>query len=291
MKESIRVIARDGILLSATWFIADNPQEKVVLINSATGVKQQFYHDFAEYLATQGFNTYTFDYRGIGESKPDDITNLLSDMKDWSKDVDALITHINRVHSQAKLIVLGHSVGGQLMGMSSLMKRAEALVMIGSQTPYWRNYKGAWMKLKLLFFWYFLIPATTKLFHHFPASLFRMFEDLPGNVALQWARWAKSPDYIFKELPNLRTSFKSLEQPALLVSFTDDEIAPLRAVMDLRKHYVNLKIDHWHLSPEDVLQKKIGHFGFFRRKMEPLAWKEVVSWILKNSASPKYKAA
>ncbi|HEY3405166.1 MAG TPA: alpha/beta fold hydrolase [Ohtaekwangia sp.] len=291
MKESIRVIARDGLQLSATWFIADNPQEKVILINSATGVKQQFYHDFASYLAKQGFNTYTFDYRGIGESKPEDLSSLLCDMKDWSKDVDAMIAHIGRVHSQAKLFILGHSVGGQLIGMSSLVKRAEALVMIGSQTPYWRNYKGAWMKFKLLFFWYILIPFSTGLFQYFPASKLRMFEDLPGNVARQWARWAKSSDYIFKELPALRSSFKSLEQPTLLVSFTDDELAPHRAVMDLRKYYSQLKIDHWHLHPEDVLQKKIGHFGFFKKRMEPLAWKEVVSWILKNTASPKYKAA
>src|SRR5690242_6921958 len=104
MKESIRVMTRDGLQLSATWFIADDPQEKVILINSATGVKQQFYHDFASYLAKQGFNTYTFDYRGIGESKPEDLSNLLCDMKDWSKDVDAMVAHINRVHSQAKLI-------------------------------------------------------------------------------------------------------------------------------------------------------------------------------------------
>jgi predicted alpha/beta hydrolase len=44
------------------------------------------------------FNVYTFDYRGIGQSRPEKIRNLLTDMKDWSKDMDALIGHIARIH-------------------------------------------------------------------------------------------------------------------------------------------------------------------------------------------------
>jgi hypothetical protein len=36
MKEVLDVVARDGIHLSATWFMAESPHEKVVLINSAT---------------------------------------------------------------------------------------------------------------------------------------------------------------------------------------------------------------------------------------------------------------
>src|SRR5690349_1469081 len=139
MKEVVHVLTRDGFELSATWYIADNPEEKVVLINPATGVKQSYYSDLAAYLARQGLNVYTFDYRGIGKSRPSKLKNLLCDMKDWAKDVDAMIGHITRFHSSSQLVILGHSVGGQLIGMSNLSRHADALIMIGSQTPYWKN--------------------------------------------------------------------------------------------------------------------------------------------------------
>ena len=41
-----------------------------VLIVSAMGVPQRFYADFAEWLASQGHAVMSFDYRGVGESRP-----------------------------------------------------------------------------------------------------------------------------------------------------------------------------------------------------------------------------
>ena len=40
------------------------------LVNSATGVKQQTYYDFAQYFADNGYTVITYDYRGISLSKP-----------------------------------------------------------------------------------------------------------------------------------------------------------------------------------------------------------------------------
>lgn len=291
MKESIKVLARDGLQLAATRFIAETPHDKVVLINSATGVKQEFYHEFASYLASKGFTTYTYDYRGIGQSRPEDLTDLLSDMKDWAKDVDALIAYVSRLHTGSKLILAGHSVGGQLIGMSRLARQADAVILIGSQTPYWKNYDGLWMRLKLAFFWYITIPLLTKVAGYFPASKLGLFEDLPAEVALQWSRWAKNKEYIFDEHPEERFSFNALNQRALMISFSDDHLAPIRAVLDLKRFYKNLRVDHWHFQPEDVLQKRVGHFGFFKKRMAPILWRATLSWLYKTVEPQNKKAA
>jgi predicted alpha/beta hydrolase len=291
MKESISVMARDGVKISATWFLTDNPHEKVVLINSATGVKQSYYSDFATYLTKQGFNVYTFDYRGIGDSCATEKAYLQCDMKDWAKDVDAMIGHITRVHQQARLVVIGHSVGGQLIGMSRLGGYADALVMVGAQTPFWKNFGGGFTRVKLLLFWYFLIPVLTKIFGYFPASKLRLFEDLPANVALQWARWAKASDYVFKENPELKSSFDLLDQRTLFVSVSDDELAPHKAVLDLKRFFTRVQAEHWHIHPEDILLTKIGHFGFFRKQMEIVLWQDTVRWIERSLPVQKYKAA
>ena len=291
MKEFSEVIARDGMSISATWFIADSPQDVVIVIAGATGVSQKYYEDFAEWLSSTGFNVYTFDYRGIGQSRPQNIRNLLTDMKDWSKDIDALIGHVARIHPRSQIVVLGHSVGGQLIGMSQLSRHVDAFIMVGAQTPYWKLYDGFWLRLKLLWFWYVLIPLSVKLFGYFPASLFGLFEDLPANVALQWGRWAKSSNYIFDELPDYKKNFQMLKQRGLVISFSDDELAPPRAVADLQRFYQNMKFENWHFNPEDILQKRIGHFGFFRKRMQPVLWREVVSWIQKTLSAPTKKAA
>jgi predicted alpha/beta hydrolase len=285
------VMARDGVRISATWFIADNPHEKVVLINSATGVKQSYYHEFAAYLTKEGFNVYTFDYRGIGASNAKEKEYLQCDMKDWAKDVDAMIAHISRVHQHGRLVVIGHSVGGQLIGMSRLAGYADALILVGAQTPFWKNFKGGLTRLKLLFFWYFLIPVFTRLFGYFPASKLGLFEDLPANVALQWARWAKTPEYVFKENPEVKASFDLLDQRTLFISISDDDIAPHKAVLDLKRHFTRVQPEHWHIHPEDILLSHIGHFGFFKKRMEILLWQDTVRWIQRSLPSQKYKAA
>jgi predicted alpha/beta hydrolase len=291
MKETVSVLTRDGVKISATWFIADNPFDKVVLINSATGVKQSFYQHFSAFLAQRGFNVYTYDYRGIGDSCSKEKAYLQSNMKDWSKDMDAMIGHINITHPQSQLVIIGHSVGGQLIGMSRMAGYADSLIMIGAQTPYWKNYEGTWNRFKLYCFWYCLLPVLTRLFGYFPASKLGLFEDLPANVALQWAKWAKTPRYVFKDNPELKSSFQALDQRTLFISFSDDKLAPHKAVLDLKQFYSHAKIDHWHVHPEDLLVRKIDHFGFFRKHMEMLMWNDMVRWIGTTITIDRSKAA
>ena len=291
MKEYLKVMAKDGVVLSATHFSPAQPNGKVVLINSATGVKQHYYQDFATYLSNHGFNVYTYDYRGIGGSRPESLRGFRALMQDWGLlDYQSMLQHVLRSHPQSRIVVAGHSVGGQLIGFSSLTSRVDAFVMIGSQTPFWKNYKGFWMRIKLFIFWFLTIPFFTKLAGYFPASKLGLFEDLPADVARQWARWAKSENYIFEEMPEMEKKFIALDRPALMISFSDDDLAPKSAVTDLIRRYQKVKWDHWHFKPDDLMQKAIGHFGFFKKRMEDTLWKETLIWM-NNPPSIKEKKA
>src|SRR5688500_3934207 len=95
MQETLIITASDGYPLSATSFIPDNPNGKVVLINSATGVKQKYYSDFAAYLAHGGYQVYTYDYRGIGGSRPKTLNGCKATMAEWgTKDYHSMIQHL-----------------------------------------------------------------------------------------------------------------------------------------------------------------------------------------------------
>jgi predicted alpha/beta hydrolase len=289
MKETIKISASDGFAITATSFIPKRPNGKVVLINSATGVKQTFYFEFATWLAEQGFRVYTYDYRGIGESKPLNLKGFHATMEDWgTKDYHSVLRYLFMAFPDSQFIVAGHSVGGQIIGLSPLTENVDLIITVAAQTPFWKNFQP---RSKIFFFWNFMIPVLTKLFGYFPASKFGLFENLPSGVALQWARWAKSENYLFDELPQMRERYAAPSQQAMMISFTDDALAPKTSVEQLMRYFNHLKWTHKHIKPEDLLQNKIGHFGFFRKNQMMPLWSEVLRWTNQQLLLKESKAA
>jgi predicted alpha/beta hydrolase len=139
------------------------------------------------------------------------------------------------------------------------------------------------MRFKVWLLWHVLIPAFTKMLGYFPAKKLGLFEDLPGQAALQWARWGKNKNYMFDELPKKKEQFEMLSKPALVFSFSDDPIAPSDAVKDLLHYYSNLDIEHHHLEPSDIGRKHIGHFNFFRKEFRDPFWSSVSQWLLERT--------
>ena len=82
MKELI-LNTSENIPISVKVFMPQTSNRKLLLINSATGVKQQIYFSFAKYLAEKGFTVITYDYRGIGESKPKQMRGFKASMRIW----------------------------------------------------------------------------------------------------------------------------------------------------------------------------------------------------------------
>jgi predicted alpha/beta hydrolase len=289
MKEIIKISASDGFPIAVTSFTPKRYNGKVILINSATGVKQTYYHEFATWLTEQGFRVYTYDYRGIGESKREHLKGFQATMEEWgTKDYHGVLKYLFLAFPDSQFTVIGHSVGGQIIGMSPLSENVDVIVNIGAQTPYWKNYDS---KFKLFTFWNVLVPFFTKVFGYFPAKRLRLFEDLPSGVALQWARWAKSENYVFDENPGFKDRFKALHQPALMVSFTDDEYAPKNAVEQLMSFFKNLKWTHIRITPEEIAQNEINHFGFFKKTMTTSVWYDVMNWTNRQLEIKASKAA
>ncbi len=68
---------------------------RVVLFNSATAVPQSFYAECARFLAGQGFEAYTYDYRGIAQSAPASLKGFDASVQTWAKqDIAGMIDFI-----------------------------------------------------------------------------------------------------------------------------------------------------------------------------------------------------
>ena len=59
-----------AVALSGRYHAPCGAVKGTVLIAGAMGVKQDYYAEFAQWLAAQGYVALSFDYRGMGESLP-----------------------------------------------------------------------------------------------------------------------------------------------------------------------------------------------------------------------------
>ncbi|TMH21490.1 MAG: alpha/beta hydrolase [Betaproteobacteria bacterium] len=129
----ITLKADDGYALGATVF---GSRGRAVLVMPATGVPQSYYAKYAAYLAERGFMVLTFDYRGIGRSRNGDIRASSARMRDWALlDAAAAARYLG-----GEIAVVGHSFGGQALGLLPEPGRITAALLVGAQSGYWRHW-------------------------------------------------------------------------------------------------------------------------------------------------------
>lgn len=248
------------------------PGEDVVVVAGAVGVKRRFYDAFATHLASRGLGVVTFDYQGIGDSAPAGARGSRATLDSWSEDLGAVLAAARA--EAGRLVVVGHSVGGQLLGLHP-DAGVERALLVAAQSGWWKHWAGR-ERRTVWALWHLLIPTTT-LMGWFPASRFGLGEDLPAGVARQWARWGRHPDYLWQS-PEAAAAYARFHAPVRVLGFTDDVLqAPVPAVRDLARRY-NGPVDLRLVEPEALGQRKLGHFGWFRGGLQA-SWDEQIGWL------------
>ena len=272
----LTLAARDGTKLAATLFEPNTPNGGAVLLNSGTGIARQFYGAFAAHLASRGFAVLTYDYRGIGQSE----APATASMEEWGTvDQASMLDHLARLAPGASRAVIGHSFGGQVLGLADNIAGVRAAVLICSQSGHWRHWPRGRRRLRMLALWWLLIPGLTALTGRFPGSWVGT-ANLPAGVARSWARWGRSPHYVCDTRGRpLRPHNDKVTCPVRWLSFSDDPIAPYGAVEALRSYYSKAAVERLHLAPADLDVEAVGHFGFFRKSMPRRPWDEIADWL------------
>lgn len=272
MSDALRITADDGYCLvgHATGSANTGP---VLIVNGATGVRQRYYTRFASWAAEQGATVLTWDYRGIGESRPHRLRGFPGTMRDWGRhDLEGVLQFAHREWPHRPLVAVCHSVGGQLLGLAPSNQLLSRVVTVGSQFGSWQLWPAP-RKWAFAGLWYGLMPGLAHAFGYFPGAL-GIGADLPKGVALEWARWCRSREY-FLAHGVTAAGYARLKVPLLSYSFTDDPYAPKAAVDALHSLYVGAELERRHLSPLDAGAKKIGHFGFFRETFRSTLWERL----------------
>jgi predicted alpha/beta hydrolase len=271
---AIEVPALDGYPLAASAFSPDpGPRERVVLIAPATGVRRSVYRHLAGFLAEGGAVVVTWDWRGTGDSRPVSLRGFPGTMTDWAKlDFEGVIRWARREHPVARIQLVGHSFGGQAFGLAPSAAGTDRAATIAAQSGSLRHWPLRLQVPFALLMWV-VMPVLARLLGYFPARSLRMGEDLPGGVALEWARWCRSRDYLGDWSGHRRFTV-----PVLAFSFDDDPIAPRRAVDALHREFGG-PVERRHLAPAELGVSKLGHFDFLRPGVAPAVWEAIAAWL------------
>ena len=269
------ILAADGFALAATVFppAGGRPPRPAVVVNSATGVRRRYYEPFAEYLADDGCPVVTYDYRGIGESRPRSLRGFAATMTQWGEvDQAGVLAWAGDRFAGRPLAIVGHSVGGQILGLAPDPGRVSALLAIGAQHPFWGQWPAP-RKYLLAALWHLIMPGVTGACGYFPAHRLGLGEPLPRDVALEWARWCRHPDALFQtRTTERRAAYDAFRGRVHALSFEDDVFAPRRAAERLLEFYGGAERSHRHILPRDAGMRTIGHFGFFRERSRDALW-------------------
>jgi len=268
----VSFMATDGRALGGTLFRPAGPPSMALLINGAMGVPHRFYGRFAAWLAEQGALVLTYDYRGVGASRGprlrDDPTTLL----DWARlDQPAAIATLRAAAPGCPWCLIGHSVGGQIAGLSPEPAQAAGIVFVAAQSGALRHWRGLpWVRVAAL--WFVLIPSLTRLLGYLPGRRLGLGEDLPPGVVRQWAQWGRTDDYLLSELGDAgRAGWAALSGRRVAVRFTDDPIAPEAAVEALLAWMPQAHLTRVVVDPAQ-LGHPIGHFGYFKPDVGGALW-------------------
>jgi predicted alpha/beta hydrolase len=280
--------ARDGRVLVANWFwgydghkVGYRKVRGTVVINGATGFPQTFYFKLADYFTQRRYHALVYDYRGMGQSAPADLRAEAARMSDWGLlDMPAALDAAVERGEGARVVTLGHSIGGQFLGLLPNHSLAHAHVQIATSVGYWR-WEAAPFRYLAWWFWRVHGPMMLAIKGYVPTGGGWSGLALPRGVYEEWRRWCLRPEHFGPDLATYLSAnvFNEIRGPLLTVGLTDDPIATRRTVEEINKFFPNAQRESRWYSPRDAGVKRVGHEGFFSSKHRETLWRPVVDWL------------
>ena len=253
---------------------------------------RQFYGAFARGLCLAGWRVVTFDYRGIGDALA--TGPGIPRFADWGRrDIDAVLkwvhdTLVPEGCGGRRLVVLGHSAGGQLAGLAPHIVHADALVHVAvslANARLW-PWRGLLSRPQLAWLLNVRIPLAVARVQGGRGGMLPLSDvgmgpmAIPATILGDWARFARQRGYLFAPGTGLDTSrYPRLAVPLLAWGFDDDPMAPARAINALVAQFPAASVTRRQVGGAALPAKGVGHMGFFRASSGAPWWRETVAWL------------
>lgn len=277
-RQKITITAADGRQLSARWWQGSSASQRSVVFLPALAAPQEYLNFFASFLANAGWGVLTFDYRSVGSSRGGQEDSAVT-LDDWiGLDLPAAVDEARRRAEPRFLAVIGHSIGGQLFGQSSIRTGVDGALFLSVQRGIPRMYRGVG-RLRIEYA-YAVFPVLISLLGRLPVSKYTLPDTCSGRAIKQWIRWGRSGVYTDIDGTDVESRFRDFSGPLTAVTIADDELyAPAESVEALTRLYSSANVRRETLSPRDFGIETIGHFGLFHRRSPRELWERVENWL------------
>ena len=264
--EPVRIPSGGAVLTGALLRPAGTPRAAVVL-HGATGVPMGYYRAFAQWLAAErGLAVLTYDYRDFGTSATGPMRGARASMVDWGlHDQAAAVGMLGRLVPDVPRWVIGHSLGGVMLGFHAAMAGVARVITVGSGLVHVSDHPPGFRAMSRVF-WH-AMPPVARLAGYLPGRLTGFGPDLPLEVYRDWRRWCLTPGFHLRDvggrLPMWDMGLVTADMRIVAVS--DDVYVPPKAVWRLMTLYPQALKRQKVLRPADFGLPKIGHLGVFSR--------------------------
>lgn len=284
----LRLRAADGYELGAVFYAALRPRtpRRIAVLHGGAGIPAMRYRRFAHFLAEWGIPVLTYDYRGIGLSRPAALRGFEARIEDWAElDSSAAIAWLRQRFPHDEMVGISHSIGCLMLGGATNAAEQERVILVGAHTGYYGDYRALY-RLPMALAWHGLMPAITRFIGYFPADRLGLGEDLPAGMALQWADRRHpelrptGPDSGEERMRRVLDRCARLDCPAIAISISDDAFATVTGTKRLLSYFPRLRSpEHVLVTPPDAQVRRIGHFGFFRRAVGVALWPRLLAQL------------
>ena len=264
--QSIR--AKDGTRILQTLFLPEILNNTVIIIGASAHVRQDFYAEFASFLAENNYTVVTFDYRGIGLSRNTPAKDAEATLRQWGKlDLDAIILSAKNQFPSFEIIYLGHQVGGEIIGLVPAFQYIHRILLVASGLPYW----SSWTLKKRLYFLglRFLGPIL--------GHALRPLSNVPLGVIRELGESNSKKQGLLDSFAqrNMDQFYGSM----LAYGFKDDSITSEDAVKALLDRFPNANKKYRAVSTTEYPVNQAGHLSFFSPELATVFWQEVLCWL------------
>lgn len=277
--KTVSIHTKDHYEIIATVFEPNTDAGKLLVVNSATGVRQQTYYGFAKFFAENGYTVITYDYRGISLSKPQKMKGFEANMRIWGNtDYKAITEYINQNYSQHRKFLIGHSVGALILGMNEDSEIFEKFSFVATQNTYYGHLRPSVQLMSWLGFGLYQ-PMITRLKGYFETDLVNLGESLPKGVSEDWRTLImhkKSINKLLEQTPNFS---ENLTQEVLYLHMEDDDwITKTGMELLMKETFPKMKPTYRTVKVSESTGEAIGHINFFRSRHQQL-WNIVLDWF------------
>lgn len=250
--EKIDLHFADGVSSSIRIFRSrQNTTRGVLVVLPAMGVKGSYYKHAAQHFASLGFHIVTTDHRGHGTSslRPSRACNY-GYYEQVELEYTAIFEKVRSIFPNSKVVILGHSLGGQMgsMFIARYPLLADGIILNASCSPYYQGWgtvlgAGVWLFTKM-------IIRLSKMLGYYPGHRTGFGGREARGLIQDWGQTVFTNRFIISGCSfDYDTAMSGCPHPVMGLTYAGDSSAPPAALKNMTDKFAGSNVTLHHIAP------------------------------------------